>query len=347
MDLLKEFEDIVDNDYSSIVSDGIVGDNYEFIDTGSYMLNALISGSINGGFPSNKVTAFAGESSVGKTYYLLQAIIGFFTKYPKGRLVFFESESALTKAMFEERGIPTKQILFLPVETIQEFRTQALRILNKYEDTPVKKRPPLMLALDSLGNLSTKKEVEDIAEGSDKRDMTRSQLIRGSFRALTLKMGKVNVPLILTNHTYTTVGSFIAQQEVSGGGGLKYAASSIITFTKAQDKVKTDVVGGIITAYMYKSRITREKKKVKTQLSFQNGLNPWYGLLEFGEEHGIFSKSGNKWLMGEKKLYEKAIYKDPEQHFTPEIMEQLDKAAKRTFPFGSAVADENVEVEAS
>lgn len=212
--LLKEAE----NEYASIVEDGIeAGDITCYFDTGSYSLNALLSGSIYGGLPGNKVTALAGEPSTGKTFYAINILKTLLDTNSEAFVFYFESESAVSKSMFEDRKVDTKRIAVIPVSTVQEFRTQAVKILDAYLKIPEKDRKPMLFVLDSLGNLSTDKEVEDIASGKDTRDMTRAQLIRAAFRVLTLKLGKAKVPLIVTNHVYQVVGSYVPMQKMGGG----------------------------------------------------------------------------------------------------------------------------------
>src|SRR5512135_2547060 len=196
-DVFHKLIDDIDNEYAAIADDGIAaGDVSGYVDTGSYAMNALLSGSIYGGMPQNKVTAFAGEPSVGKTYYAINVCKQFLKDNPDGFVFYFETESAISKKMLVDRGITTKRIAIVPVGTVQEFRTQAVKMLDNYMEQ--KDAPPMMFVLDSLGMLSTTKEMEDIAAGKDTRDMTRAQLIRGAFRVLRLKLGKANVPLIVT-----------------------------------------------------------------------------------------------------------------------------------------------------
>ena len=196
-----------DNEYAVIVDDGVAaGDVSGYIGTGNYAMNALLSGSIYGGLPQNKVTAFAGEPSVGKTFYALNVVKQFLEDNKDGFVFYFESESAISKQFISDRGIDAKRVAIVPVATVQEFRTQAVKVLDKYLEG--KEKPPIVFVLDSLGNLSTDKEMQDIADGKDTRDMTRAQLVRGAFRVLTLKLGKAKVPLIVTNHVYDVVGSF-------------------------------------------------------------------------------------------------------------------------------------------
>ena len=161
------------NEYAAVVTDGIAaGDTASFVDTGSYIFNALVSGSIYGGIPSNKVTALAGESSTGKTFFALSVVRHFLDSNPEGNVIYFESESAISKQMMEERNIDVARVGLVPVVTVQEFRTQAMKIVSEYEKLKESDRPPLLMVLDSLGNLSTSKEMEDSAAGKDTRDMT-------------------------------------------------------------------------------------------------------------------------------------------------------------------------------
>lgn len=206
MDFLKDIVKTLGNEYADIAESSVVGDTESFIDTGSYALNALISGSIYCGLPANKVTAFAGQSSTGKTFYTLAVCKHFLETNEKAGVIYFESEGALTKDVLRNHGIDLKRFVIVPVSTIQEFRTQAVKVLESYEKTDKKNRPPMMLCLDSLGMLSTSKEVEDASEGKDTRDMTRASLIRGAFRILSLRLSKLDVPLVITNHTYDAVG---------------------------------------------------------------------------------------------------------------------------------------------
>ena len=203
------------NEYASRVGDGVAaGDTSSFVDTGSYIFNAVVSGSLFGGIPSNKVTALAGESSTGKTFFALSVVRNFLNNNSNGGVIYFESESAISKDMIETRGIDSKRMYIFPVATIEEFRTQAVRILDKYLKQPKEEREPMMFVLDSLGMLSTSKEMEDVANDKQVRDMTKSQLIKGAFRVLTLKLGQAQVPMIVTNHTYDVIGSYVPMKEM-------------------------------------------------------------------------------------------------------------------------------------
>lgn len=337
MSFLKSVISELDNEFASVAEDGIAaGDCDSFVDTGAYIFNALVSGSIFGGLPSNKITALAGESSTGKTFFALSIVKYFLQQNPTGQVIYFESESAITKGMLADRGIDVKRIGLVPVTTVQEFRTQAIKVVDEYMKLKKKDRPPLMFVLDSLGMLSTTKEVEDATAGKETRDMTRAQVVKSIFRILSLKLGQAGIPLIVTNHTYDVVGSYMPQKEMGGGSGLKYAASTIIYLSKSKEKDGTEVVGNIIKCKAFKSRFTKENSLVATRLFYdERGLDRYYGLLGLGEKYGVFEKSGNRYKIGESSVYPKSILADPEKYFTPEVMQALDEAAKKEYSYGS------------
>ena len=325
--LIKESQ----NDMATVVSAGIVGDCSTFVDTGSFSLNALTSGSMYGGVPSNKITCFAGSEAVGKTFITLSIAKNFLDQDKKNLVIYFESEGALTKDMIEERGLDIDRIGLFPVATVEEFRTQCVRII----ENSGKNEGKMMIFLDSLGNLSTMKEMGDVAGGSDKRDMTRAPMIRGTFRTLSLMLSKHNIPLIITNHTYDAIGSMFPKKEISGGGGIKYAASTIVTLARRKHKDGTEVIGNIIKAKLVKGRMTKEESVIEMMLNYEKGLDRYYGLVSIAEKYGIFKKVSTRFETPSGKAFEKTIVNDPEKYFTEDVMEQLEKAVFKEFNYGS------------
>ena len=335
-DFLKDVIKTTGNEYAALVSEGVeAGDVDTFIDTGSYIFNALLSGSINGGLPANKITAIAGESATGKTFFVMGMCKRFLDENPDGGVIYFESESAITKQMVIDRGIDANRMVILPVTTVQEFRTQAIKVLDAYINQEASIRRPLFLALDSLGMLSTTKEVEDTAEGKETRDMTRAQLLKAAFRVLTLKLGKAKVPMVVTNHTYDVVGSMFPQKEMGGGSGLKYAASSIVYLSKKKEKDGAEVIGNIVHCKNHKSRLTIENKMVDVRLTYDKGLDKYYGLLDIAEKYNIFKKVSTRYELPDgTKQYGKSIMNDPEKYFTEDIMKQIEEAVGKEFRYG-------------
>ncbi len=327
----------LNNEYATVVDEGVsTGDCDSFVDTGSYILNALVSGSIFGGLPANKITALAGESSTGKTFFALSVVRSFLQSNPDAQVIYFETESAISKDMMETRDIDVKRVGLVPVTTVQEFRTQSIKVVDEYMKLKKEDRPPLLFVLDSLGMLSTSKEVQDATDGKETRDMTRAQVIKSIFRILSLKLGQAGIPLIVTNHTYEVVGAYVPTKEMGGGTGLKYSASSILFLSKKKEKDGTDVVGNIIKVKTQKSRFTKENSQIETRLFYDSrGLDKYYGLLELGQQHGVFERVGNRVKTEHGNVYPSAIYKDPEKFFTQEILQALDECAKKEFCYGS------------
>jgi len=335
---LKDIIKDVGNEYATLVSDGVdSADVTNFIDTGSYSFNALLSGSIFGGLPGNKITAIAGEAATGKTFFALGICKNFLDKDKEAGVIYFESESAISKEMIVSRGVDATRMVIVPVATVQEFRNQSIKVLDKYLEQPEDKRKPLMFVLDSLGMLSTTKEMEDTAEGKETRDMTRSQIVKSTFRVLTLKLGRAKVPMIMTNHTYDVIGSMYPQKEMGGGSGLKYAASSIIYLGKRKEKDgDNQEIGNIIHCKNYKSRLTKENAQIDVRLTYKEGLDRHYGLLEIAEEAGIFKKVSTRYELPDgTKVFGKSINDEPEKYFTKEILKQIDETTKKKFLYGA------------
>ena len=334
MDFLKDIVKEIGDDYTKLAAD--IDETETYVDTSSYIFNGLVSGSLFGGVSGNKITAIAGESSTGKTFFSLAVVKNFLDTNPDGYCLYFDTEAAITKSLLDSRGVDTSRLVVVNVVTVEEFRTKALKAVDIYLKKPEEERKPCMFVLDSLGMLSTEKEINDALNDKQVRDMTKSQLIKGAFRMLTLKLGQANIPMIVTNHTYDVIGSYVPTKEMGGGSGLKYAASTIIYLSKKKEKDGTEVVGNIIKAKTAKSRLSKENKDVEVRLYYdERGLDRYYGLLELGEIGGLWKNVAGRYEMDGKKVYAKHILKEPEVYFTSEVMEKLNEIAKSEFSYGS------------
>ena len=333
MDFLKEIVKEIGDEYTQLARD--IDDTESYIDTGSFIFNSLLSGSLFGGASRNRITAIAGESSTGKTFFSLAVVKNFLDNNPDCYCLYFDTEAAVNKGLLESRGIDLNRIVVVNVVTIEEFRSKALRAVDIYLKKSEEDRKPCMFVLDSLGMLSTEKEIRDALDDKQVRDMTKSQLVKGAFRMLTLKLGQANIPLIVTNHTYDVIGSYVPTKEMGGGSGLKYASSTIIYLSKKKEKDQSEVVGNIIKAKTAKSRLSKENKEVNIRLYYdERGLDRYYGLLELGELGGLWKNVAGRYEINGKKVYAKAIYKDPEEYFTEDILQKLDAIAKEEFSYG-------------
>lgn len=343
---LKDIVEAANNENASVVEDGIQADVVGFVDTGSYILNALLSGSIHGGIPGNRVTAIAGEQSTGKTFFSLAIAQQFLKDNDKGFVLYFDAENAVTSEMFEERGIDPARVAVFPVATVEEFRHQVMSILNNYLEEDEDKRRPVLIVLDSLGMLSTIKEITDVENDKNVRDMTRAQVVKGTFRVLTIKLAEAGIPMVMTNHTYDKIGTLYPEKEMGGGGGLKYAASTIVFLSKRKEKDGKDVIGNIIHCRTYKSRLTKEHKMVDVSLNFDTGLNRYYGLVDLAVAYGIFKKVSTRVQLPDgSKVFEKRINAEPEKYFTPEVLDAIDQAAAQEYRYGSTLSLAEAEAE--
>ena len=334
MDFLKDIVKEIGDDYTKLASD--IDESESYVDTGSFIFNGLVSGSIFGGVSSNKITAVAGESSTGKTFFSLAIVKNFLDNDPNAYCLYFDTESAITKSLLEDRGVDTSRLVVINVVTIEQFRSKALKAVDIYLKSKTEDRKPCMFVLDSLGMLSTEKEINDALEDKQVRDMTKSQLVKGAFRMLTLKLGQANIPMIVTNHTYDVIGAYVPTKEMGGGSGLKYASSTIIYLTKKKEKDGKDVIGNLIKAKTAKSRLSKENKDVTVRLFYDDrGLDRYYGLLELGELGGMWKNVAGRYEMNGKKVYAKEIYKNPEKYFTDDVMKQLDEIAQKEFSYGA------------
>lgn len=333
---LKNLIGKINNPDASIVAEGLDGSDVTgFIDTGCYVLNALLSGSIYGGLPNNKISCLAGDPATGKTFYAIGIATQFLKDHKDGVVVYFDTEQAVTKNMFEQRGIDIERIAVVPVSTIEEFKTQALKIVNDVIETPEEDRKPIFMILDSLGMLSTEKEMNDSAEGKNVRDMTKAQQTKAAFRVLTLKLGKAKIPMLLTNHTYQVIGAYVPTKELGGGIGLKYAASNILTLSKSKDKTDEGVVGNFIKCTNYKNRFVKENMQVETRLNYTSGLSRYYGLTDLAIKYNVFKKVSTRIELPDgTKVFEKNIDDDPEKYYTKDILDKLDSQIQKDFKYG-------------
>lgn len=327
---------------SSIASAGTSSSEFEgYINTGSYTLNAALSGSIFGGMPNNKITAFCGDPATGKTFFALGIMKQWQIDNPKGSVIYFDTESATTNKMMESQGVDLDRTVKVEPETIEQFRQTALQMLDRYAEAPEKGRPPMLMVLDSLGNMSSSKEMADIRDSKDTRDMTKAGLLKGTFRVLRLQLAKHNVAMIVNNHVYANVGNpYGPPKIISGGSGLIYVSDSIALLSKSKDKDKDkNIIGSIVKVKMYKSRLSKENCEAEVRIAYAGGLDRYHGLLDLSVEAGLVEHSAGKYLFPGWKDQVKAakINENPGLYFTDEFLKKLDdEYIKPTFSYGVA-----------
>ncbi len=336
------------NQEATIMEDQTLAGPTEWISTGSYALNALISGDMYKGIPNNRVIGIAGEESTGKTYLCIDIIkeaikIGY-------DIVYFDSENAVDKKMLADRGVDITRVAYVPVETIESFRSQAVHILDVFNKENFKGKK-LFFILDSLSNIPSKKELEDVENDKDKKDMTKPMIIKSVSRVLSQKLARAKIPMIVTNHVYTKIGDmFAVRKEMSGGSGLKYFASCIIFLLKSlsKDELK-NTTGVFIRAESIKNRFAREQKVVRLLLDFGTGLNKYYGLqglLKTNKTQTLKNYcepllekttiTGTTWNLNGKEISETELFlsDNHDTHWSEELLEVANKNIKEDMGYG-------------
>ncbi len=324
----------------------------EYFDTGCYILNAALSdGDIFKGLPMGKRIGISGPSGVAKSYFMLSIIKRFLELKENSYAIIFETEGSTITEMCDTLGIDKDRILTLPVFTVEEFRTQAIRLLDdiQLQQNEAKKNkevsPCYIIGLDSLGMLATSKETEDAKSGNEKQDMTRAKIVKSIFRLITLKLAMTKTPLLVANHTYGTQELY-SRQVTSGGEGFKYAVDVSFILSKAQDKEGTERTGSIITLTIDKSRFIPEGQKFKINLSFSKGIHPYSNLISFAEDLNLITKEGHSYVFPNgNKVKLKDLKKDIKLHFDDDFMKLLGEKIKNKIGFGSDIEFEDSEEE--
>jgi len=341
----KNYAKMMKNELATIVGEqGIAGDCDEFLDTGSYMLNAVLSADIFKGLPKNKTIAIASDSGIGKSFFCVSIAKHFLDNYPTGFVLYYDTENAFTSEMFEERGVDTDRLIYAPIGFVEQFRHEATKFVHEYNELPEDEKVPFIMILDSIGNLSTEKEYEDAISGQNKTDMTKARITKSAIRTLKIELTKAKAPLIMTNHVYSEIGSMYPQEIMTGGKGPLFLSDVVLFLSKRKDKEGTVQVGNFINVRARKSRFTKENTLVEVYLSFKKGINKYHGLLQFADKADVFKKIGNRYEVQDgRKLYEKAIMENPSEFFTQEVLEQINKYIHDEFSYGGDYQEEPLE----
>jgi len=337
--------------YGSKMSENTFSEVDHYISFGSHIINAACTGSIYGGIPNNRCVALAGPSGTGKTYLLLNAVknaiaMGYY-------VVFYDSENAIDKKLMETFGIDTTKVRYEPMATLQEFRHHITSLIDQLVQ---KKRegikiPKLFFALDSAGNLPSKKEVDDAISGSEKADMTRAKLTKSLFRIITVPLAEIKAPFVFTNHTYQTQ-SFISLTKAGGGTGPEYAASIILFLGKAQlteGSGKNKIKSGIIVRVAPNKNRFAKPNVVKAFIRYDSGMNPYVGLEEYfdwdtvGVSKGEMDANGDinikqnckSWVckhLDEPIKKANELYSD--KVFTKDVLDAINERIQPMFNYG-------------
>jgi RecA/RadA recombinase len=270
----------------------------DMIQTPIPMVNVALSGSMDGGLTPG-LTVFAGPSKHFKTAFALMLAKSYQDKYPDGVVLFYDSEFGSPQSYFDSFGIDTKRVLHTPITDVEQLKHDSMAQLANIE-----RGDHVMIIIDSVGNLASKKEVEDALEGKSVADMSRAKQLKSLFRMVTPHLTIKDIPMIVVNHTYKEIGMF-PKDVVSGGTGIYYSADNIFIIGRQQEKEGTELMGYNFIINVEKSRFVREKSKIPVEVSFEGGISKWSGLLEVALEGGFIVKPSNGWYShkGEEKKY--------------------------------------------
>jgi len=276
----------------------------DMIQTSVPMINVALSGSLEGGL-SPGLTVFAGPSKHFKTAFSLLCAKAYLDKYEDAIILFYDSEFGSPQSYFDNFSIDTSRVLHTPITDIEQLKFDSMQQINNIE-----RGDHVMIVVDSVGNLASKKEVEDALEGKSVADMTRAKQMKSLFRMITPHLTIKDIPMVVVNHTYSEIGLF-PKQIVSGGTGLVYSADNIFIIGRQQEKDGADVVGFNFIINVEKSRFVREKSKIPIEVSFEGGISTWSGLLDVAMDGGFVVKPSNGWYSHkgtEKKHRHKDTY---------------------------------------
>lgn len=345
--------------------------NYEFLSTGIYIFNAMLSGSLFGGIQSNRITAFAGKSGVGKSYLAYNTCRE--AQKDGWKIMYIDTENAIERQDLKKYGLDISEdkLMLLSIGVVEDLRSTLTKLLTKLKEQKRegKEIDKIMFVVDSAGMLGSRKENEDAAKGEDKTDMTRAKSMASLFRIITNDLGYLSLPMIVTNHTYDTMDMF-PQEVMKGGQGLYYSASTIAFLTKAklktgeEDDMDIGQSGIRVTAKAAKNRLAKPKK-VKFEINFTKGCNPYIGLEafcrpEFFEKVGIAQGKfehyktpqtneetgevkygefhpgkGNRWYVRhlDKHVYTKNLFNS--DVFTEDVLNKLEPIVNDYFEYKS------------
>lgn len=273
---------------TNILADSVLFSKKDMIPTKIPAINVALSGRLDGGMTPG-LTVWAGPSKHFKTAFTLLMAKSYMDKYPDAALLFYDSEFGTPQSYFDSFGIDTSRVMHTPITDIEQIKFDVMQQMNE-----LKRGDKVIIVVDSIGNLASKKEVEDALDGKSVGDMTRAKQLKSFFRMVTPHLTLKDIPMIVVNHIYMEQGMF-PKAIVSGGTGIYYSAQNIYIVGRQQDKDGTDLIGYNFIINVEKSRYVREKSKIPVTVSFDGGISTWSGLLDMATESGHVVKPSNGW----------------------------------------------------
>jgi len=288
MSLINKLKKNSTIDQTAILSKSTLLKEKDVIQTSVPMINVALSGKLDGGLTTG-ITVLAGPSKHFKTAFALLMAASYQAKYPEAVILFYDSEFGSPQAYFETFGIDMDRVLHTPITDIEELKHDVMAQFSQIE-----KGERVMVVMDSIGNLASKKEVDDAVEGKTVADMSRAKQLKSLFRMVTPHLSLKDIPMVVVNHTYMEIGMF-PKAIVSGGTGIVYSADTIWILGRQQEKTGTEITGYNFIINVEKSRFVKEKSKIPITVSFEGGINKYSGLMDIALEGNFVSKPSNGW----------------------------------------------------
>jgi RecA/RadA recombinase len=273
---------------SEILSESKFFTEKDMITTSIPIINVALSGRLDGGLTPG-LTMWAGPSKHFKTAFSLLMAKAYLDKYEDSALLFYDSEFGTPQSYFDSFGIPMDRVLHTPLTDVEQLKFDIMKQLDSIE-----RKDRVIILVDSIGNLASKKEVDDAMDGKSVADMSRAKQIKSLFRMVTPHLTMKNIPMVVVNHTYKEIGMF-PKDIVGGGTGSYYSADNIYIIGRQQEKTGTEVTGYNFIINVEKSRYVREKSKIPVSVSHTGGISRWSGLLDIAIEGGFVVKPSNGW----------------------------------------------------
>jgi RecA/RadA recombinase len=288
MSLINKLKKNSTIEHTSVLSKSSLLKEKDVIPTSVPMVNVALSGKLDGGLTPG-ITVLAGPSKHFKTAFALLMAASYQQKYPEAVILFYDSEFGSPQAYFETFGIDMDRVLHTPITDVEELKHDIMAQFSQLE-----KGERVMIVIDSIGNLASKKEVEDAVEGKSVADMSRAKQLKSLFRMTTPHLTLKDIPMVVVNHTYKEIGMF-PKDIVSGGTGIVYSADTIWIIGRQQEKTGTEISGYNFIINIEKSRFVKEKSKIPITVSFEGGIQKYSGLMDIALEGSFVVKPSNGW----------------------------------------------------
>jgi len=311
----------------------------EVVQTDVPMINVALTGSLDGGITAG-LTVLAGPSKHFKTSFALKIAAAYLNAKPDAVMLFYDSEFGSPQSYFDNFGIDTSRVLHVPITDAEQLKFDLVGQLEGMD-----KENDVIVVVDSIGNLASKKELDDAMNENSAADMSRAKAFKGLFRMVTPYLAMKNIPLIAINHTYKEIGLF-PKDVVGGGTGIYYSANTIWIIGRRQNKTGTEVTGYDFVIKVEKSRYVKEQSKIPISVSWEGGINEMSGLLDVAMASGHVVKPSNGWYqkVNEDKKYRLA---DLDKNFWSSILEDkvFQEFVKKAFTVGAETVDLGIELE--